>query len=199
MNTEIVNAIVESYKQKGVSTHEILKDPLFLSLPLEKQVEAVQAYAGVLSAGSKRDSAGKILGKAILQGAATGAFLSVPFMAKSQGGWPARLVIGGISALTGGLTVGLPSGISLLKGEKERFEGTNKYLMKVLDKRHDVPNAVKVLDINRRYEPRTLGSIIKGLMSPEKELILTSVTPASKYLQENIDKNVDYEKGFGLN
>jgi hypothetical protein len=76
---EIVNTLVEALKEKGLSTHDLLRDPLFLSLPLEKQVEVVQAYAGVLQQGGIQTSSSSILAKSVLKGTVAGLFASSAF------------------------------------------------------------------------------------------------------------------------
>jgi hypothetical protein len=170
---EIINTLVEALKEKGVSTHDLLRDPLFLSLPLEKQVEVVQAYAGVLQQGGKRTSSSSILAKSVLKGTVGGLLASIPFAAKFKQNTP-KFAMAGAGAFWGA-SIGAVSGYLGVRAEKERFETTNKYLLR-LSHNPEIPNAVKVLDINRKYEPRTIASIVKKLVSPEKEIIDKSVT-----------------------
>jgi hypothetical protein len=180
---EIINTLVEALKQKGASTHDLLRDPLFLSLPLEKQVEVVQAYAGVLQQGGTRTPSSTILAKSMLKGMTAGIFASLPFVAQVNQGMHKGMAVG-IGAVAG-LGIGAVSGTLAARGEKERYETTNKYLIR-LSHNPDIPNAVKVLDINRKHEPRTIASIVKKLVSPEKEIIDKSVAVGNANLVHNL-------------
>jgi hypothetical protein len=168
MNQDIVNSIVEGYKTKGVDMHTLLADPLFLSLPLDKQVEAVQIYAPMIANGSRTPGRSKIMAKAVLSGAGAGFFSSMPFMSKVKTPLMAG-VLGAAGAILGG-TVGAISGNMMYNSDRGRRETTNKYLIR-LSKSPDVPTAVKVLDVNRRFEPITLKSLIARAASPETPLI----------------------------
>lgn len=172
MNNEIINTLVEVYKSKGASLHELLRDPIFLSLPVEKQVDVVNGYASVIAQGGKAPRGGRIMTRAILTGVAGGLFASVPFMSKYTVP-ETRAAIGLAGGFFGGLA-GAVSGVNLLRAEKDRFEKTNKYLIR-LSHSPEVPNAVRVLDIHRKYEPKTLTSIVRRLASPEQSLIEKSV------------------------
>lgn len=189
MNDQILNSLVESYKEKGVSTHQLLRDPLFLSLPLDKQVEAVQAYAGVLAQGSKLAPQGKVLSRAVLGGVTAGVFAGLPFSFGFRN-LQSRLAIGLGSGLLGG-AIGAASGVIMHRAEKNRFETTNKYLAH-LSENPDVRTSVKVLDANRKYEPRTVNSIVRSMGSPEEALIEKAVGLANK-LKEPFYKNIDGE------
>jgi hypothetical protein len=169
---EIVNTLVEALKEKGLSTHDLLRDPLFLSLPLEKQVEVVQAYAGVLQQGGRQTSSSSILAKSVLKGTVGGLFASLPFVTQFSQTQP-RLAVAALG-MTVGAGIGAVSGVLGAKAEKQRFETTNKYLIR-LSHNPEIPNAVKVLDINRKHEPRTIASIVRKMISPEKEIIDRSV------------------------
>ena len=185
MNDQILNSLVESYKEKGISTHELLRDPLFLNLPIEKQVEALQAYAGVLAQGSRIASPGKVLSRAVLSGAIAGVFAGLPLaMGYHSPRTRAALSLGAgiIGAITGAVSVKL-----MHNSERNRFETTNKYLIQ-LAQRPDVPTAVKVLDANRKYEPRTINSIVKKMASPEQALIERAVNVVGKAKEEEYKK-----------
>jgi hypothetical protein len=187
MNDQILNSIVESYKEKGISTHDLLKDPLFLSLPLERQVEAVQAYAGVLAQGSKIASPGRLLSKAVLSGTLTGVFAGLPFIV-SHSNPQTKLGIGIGAGILGAIAGGV-SGALMHNSDKKRFETTNKYLVQ-LAQSPSIPTSVKVLDINRKFEPRTVSSILKGWASPEQALIGKSIEFGYK-AQEHKYKELD--------
>lgn len=187
MDNQILYALVQNFKEKGVSMHELLRDPLFTSLPLDKQIDVVQAYGGVLLHGSSMPSQSKVLSKAVVSGAAAGLFAGLPFMMKyTNPSTKGAIAIG--SVLTGALAGGV-SGKLMYSNDKDRFEKTNKYLIR-LSKEQDTPAAIKVLDINRKHEPKTLQSIIKSRMSPESELINKAVGIAgqSKDVDEQFKK-----------
>lgn len=189
MNDQIIHSLVESYKEKGISTHNLLKDPLFLSLPVEKQVEAVQAYAGVLAQNSKIPTKSKVLTKAIISGATSGAIASVPFTL-GYSNPQTRLALGIGSTVLGGMIGGV-SGLLMHKAEKDRFETTNKYLIRLSKASNpDIPTSVKVLDANRKYEPRTVNSIVRSMGSPESALIDKAVALSGK-VKEPHYKNLD--------
>lgn len=175
MNNDIVNSLVESYKEQGLSTHELLKDPVFTSLPIEKQIEAVQAYAGVLQVGGKNPSPGKLLAKSIVKGIMTGAAtMALPLMALPKLDPAKRLgtiIAGGIFG--GGL--GAISGGVDYSHKKQEFDSTNKYLIH-LQNNPNLDTAVRAISDKRRRE---LSNAPKSIMG-----ILTKVGPLAKPIAE---------------
>lgn len=170
MTDQIIQSLVEAYKQKvrdrKGSTHDLFTDPLFTSLPVEKQVEVVQSYAASLAQDQSRPRLHKILTRAIGQGALTGVMSSIPAMMLLKT-IDARAAVGLLGAAGGAAIAGI-GGMITYRGEKDRHEKTNKYLIQ-LTKNHDIPTVIKVLDMNRKYEPLTLSRILKG--SPESPII----------------------------
>lgn len=194
MNQDIVNSIVEGYKEKHrsqkVSMHELLRDPLFLSLPLDKQVEAVQMYSNVI-VNTPPPSLSRIMTKSIISGAGAGLFASFPVVASMK-----RPIYKATVAATGaglGAMMGAVSGKLMHSGDKARYENTNKYLIHLTKSdKPDIPNSVKVLDINRKYEPRTITSIVSKMISPERELINRVVGPTLKVNSHKLESPVPY-------
>lgn len=180
---DIVHNLVESYKQKKSSTQDLLRDPIFLSLPATKQLEVVQSYSGIMADGGIPPNIPKILLKALRSGATTGLIAALPIsiLMKTM---PGRVMIGGMGAVTGA-GLGLVGGILTAKGEKDRYETTNKYLVQ-LSKNKEVPTALKILDVNRNYEPRTLSAIIRRMESPEKAIIEKAVGMHGPKLRERL-------------
>lgn len=188
MTDQIINSLLEAYKQKvrdrQGSTHELLSDPIFTSLPVEKQVEVVQSHSASLAQDITRPRLHRILAKAILQGAGTGVLSSLPAMLMLKT-MPARIALGTLGAAGGALLGTVGAGLSYVS-EKNRHETTNKYLIQLAKNPGDVPTAVKVLDMNRKYEPLTMTRILKGWGSPEAPIINQAGNVATRWGAEKL-------------
>jgi hypothetical protein len=149
MNDQIIKTLVDDYSQKGVSMHELLGDPLFKELPLDKQVEAVQTYAKVIHQGSQAPSSFKLIAKSILRGIFGGALIAIP-LALSKPKIEQKIVYQ-IAGLGAGAVFGGMAGVLEARQQKRHHETLNKYLIRIKD--NDVDNAVKVLQTNSIRRP----------------------------------------------
>lgn len=156
MNQDIINSLVESYKRRGIPMQELLNDPVFAALPIQRQLDAVQAYAGALLAGSQAPRAKSLIARSAGIGAMSGAFASLPIMFTSMKG-----PMSGIIAAKVGQMVGLSlagAGIGSFAGyldhlkNKKQFETTNRYLTRIRDT-GSFDDSVSLLSEKRKQKP----------------------------------------------
>jgi hypothetical protein len=155
MNQDIINSLVEAYKRKGIPMQELLTDPVFSSLPIEKQLDAVQAYAGVLQAGSQAPKARPLVARSAGIGAMSGAFAGLPIAFLKL-----KLPLGNSIAAKVGQMAGVSlvgAGFGALAGyldhqkNKRNFETTNRYLTKIKDT-GSFSDSVELLSDKRRQK-----------------------------------------------
>lgn len=76
MEQKLINALIASYKERGIDLYALVDDPLFVSLPLEKKVEMIKKYAQQIVDGTTRNFSKEDLKAALkdaaLSGTATG-------------------------------------------------------------------------------------------------------------------------------
>jgi hypothetical protein len=177
MNDAIINALVESYKEKGVSLHAVLADPLFKTLPLGKQVEIVQRYSQVLQKGSVAPNTSRMIGKSILKGTMAGAFASLPL---ALGQVPRKGMAIGLTAALGGAVLGGVLGRAQGKIELDRHNETNRYLSKIkTDRVGSAVNAIQSARNERKVEDEINKAIDPGLVG---RLVERGMGYASKIL-----------------
>jgi hypothetical protein len=149
MNDRIVNALVENYKQKGVSLHTLLDDAIFKSLPVERQIEAIQAYAGVLQKGAIAPSGGKLIAKSIVKGTLAGAWGSIPLMAALKAAGKGNQSIPAAMGLAiAGSLVGGTMGFMQARQDRKEFDETNRYLARIAGK-NDYANPIAAMKVQR--------------------------------------------------
>jgi hypothetical protein len=56
MNEQIFQTLLSQYKNRGISLDRILRDPVFLGLPLEDRIRFIRAYSNNMSQGIRNDS-----------------------------------------------------------------------------------------------------------------------------------------------
>jgi hypothetical protein len=112
MNEEqIVLSLIALYKREGVDVHQLLDEPLFNALPVQRRVELVKMYAQQLHDGIKtgltRRDAKNFLKDVLYSGAMGGAtgFAAVKALSRSGMVSPA--------SLTAGIFAGLGTGVAI--------------------------------------------------------------------------------------
>jgi hypothetical protein len=148
MNDKIVNALVEAYKQKDVSLEALINDPLFRAMPPERQVEAIQGYAGILSVGGKAPKAHKILARIAGQGAVYGAMSFGLPASMSRLPLSEKFGLTGLGAVIG-MSLGGLSGAYEYYKDKKSFDQIQKGL-KTVQRTGNMTDAVKVLTTRRQ-------------------------------------------------
>lgn len=69
---QIVAALITSYKNRGVDMSHLLTDPVFRSLPVQSQIQALQSHASELEAGISSGLNREDVGHTVAQGLSTG-------------------------------------------------------------------------------------------------------------------------------
>jgi hypothetical protein len=191
MNQDIVNSLVQAYKNKGVPMQDLLNDPVFSSLPIEKQLDAVQAYAGVLLAGSQAPKAKSLIARSAGIGAMSGAFASLPILLTSMKGPMAGVIAAKVGQMVGlslaGAGIGSFAGYLDHLKNKKQFETTNRYLTRIKDTR-GFDDSVALLSEKRRQRPFGPGP----LSLPD--ILRQSIDKGAPYLSGKIQAQLKADK-----
>ena len=101
----LVDKLVKAYKDKGVHVQAILQNPLFMRMPLEAKIKAIEEYAEELTAKATFNS-GKVTKSAIAGGLGTAAALYMNLKFGNKVIDPAKLAAMGV---VGGALSGMAS------------------------------------------------------------------------------------------
>lgn len=145
-----VKVLVDFYKQQGISCEEILTDPVFKSLSLDQQVDALRKYGAEIQSGIKPTSITRSTLSNSGRGALVGAAVITPIAIRHALGFPVpppmnRPLLYGL-AVGAGAAVGAVSGALHGRREQRNKEQVNKYLSALAD---DNKNSIKLLSTYR--------------------------------------------------
>lgn len=76
MEEQIIKSLISLYAERGMDLSAVVKNPLFAGLPLEKKIETLKKYAGVIASGTStrftKDDLKGLLIRASIMGGITG-------------------------------------------------------------------------------------------------------------------------------
>lgn len=175
-----VQTLIELYKERGISCDEIVNDPVFKSLSLDAQVDALRKYGTQIQAGIKTPaSTGKnVLRKAGI-GALAGGVVSLPSLLSygvqtlaTKSAPPISHLLGAAWAVGGGALLGAALGKLESVKHQEYNASANRYLNAL---NSDDSNAIKLISIAGKKP----GAIA---VKVPLQTYLNNISPMAEYL-----------------
>ena len=174
MNNEIA-ALIRAYQSRGISTHAVIEDPLFQSLPMDKQVAVIKAYGDILAKGGIAPSIKGSIIRTLLKMASAGLVVGLPFAAAMPDKTKA-----GVAVVSTILTAGiLGAGDETLsyRDRKRKYEDVSSKLKAA--EGGSIDQAISAI-MAQRYGTSSLAARIKSEVDSPLNTILQKITPGQK-------------------
>lgn len=162
-----VQALINIYQERGNSLQDILGDPIFSSLPIDKQVAAIKTYGKIIQDGSHAPNTLKTVGKSILWGLATGAIAGLPYLTQGLG---RNEAIGrSVGVMISGGAVGSIIGAFKARSDHTSYRDTNTHLSKV--NAGGLEEAIRAIMAKRDSHKTPIEAMLAGVKGPVKEVL----------------------------